>query len=396
MTRRAEGRHRRGVHVRERLMRAHVGAGVEFAEDPARAALHPAHAERDARLEVDGDEAAVLRGAQRDLLPGARAVAGVDLLALAVHRAHDGATEASREHGRDVGVRASEVLGAEAATHRLADHAHVGERHTERLGDVVAHPEDALRALPDGELPALPLGDRGVRFHRAVQRAGRGDLARDHDLGRGERRRDIAAFGDLGLAAGEVALDARTHGAGGERLLDGDGERGGLDGGAHQSCGGVRGLLRLGTDRGDRLSDIRDVGEEEARARRHVGLEDHVEHAGVRPGRAHIDAGHLAARCGGANDGGVRLVRPAQVGGVAGIPGRLAHAIGASGTRTDVRERGIRSPRLGFEGRDLHHALLGAAFDLDRGLDEAALGLGHAAGPRRVAAARRTARTIFG
>ena len=371
---RAKGGHRRGVHVCRGLARAHVGAGVEFVIDRTGAALGAAHANGNARIEIDRGEATVARGAKCDALPGTRAIPGVDLLTRAIHDAGDGAAESLGEDRGNVGVRAGEVLRAESAAHRLADHAHVGERDAECLGDVVAHAVDALRALPDGEAVAVPLGDGAVRLHRAVQRAGCADLARDGHLSGGERLGDIAALEDERLAPDEVVLDPRSHRAALECLLDGDGEGERLDRGAHESCGGAGDLLRDRTDCGDGLAGVGDLGIEEPCACGHVGGDQQVEHAGERARGTEVDLRDAAARHGGAHDRGVGLIRASYVGRVSGAPGRFERAVRAESARADVRELCVRAPGLGLEGWQLHDALLGASLHLDRGGDEAALG----------------------
>lgn len=243
---------------------------------------------------------------------------GVDLLALAVHRAHDGATEASREHGRDVGVRASEVLGAEAATHRLADHAHVGERHTERLGDVVAHPEDALRALqmvssPPSHSATAACGSialcsaQGVVISRVITTSAAASAAVTSPAFRRSVGLPPARLLSMRGRAGQAASACSTVTANAAVSTVARTSRAAA---SAASCDSAQ-TAAIGCP-------TYVMWEEEARARRHVGVDDHVEHAGVRAGGARVDLRHLAARRGGADDRGVRLMRrTAQVGGVA-------------------------------------------------------------------------------
>ena len=83
----------------------------------------------------------------------------------------DGTVETIRKFGeRDGRVRRMPrtVLRAETAAHVILDDAHLRELETERVGDVAARVEHALRRFPDRDLIAAPLGDSAVWLERGV------------------------------------------------------------------------------------------------------------------------------------------------------------------------------------------------------------------------------------
>ena len=133
------------------------------------------------RSDVDGDER---RGR----------VARAQVLLLAVEHELDrsarGLREAARDH-RELAARGRGCeLAAETAAHMLGDHADLGARNPEGLGDAFLDREDALGRGVDRELVAVPLRDHAVGFERRVGVNGNPVRALDaHVRGRESGRR---------------------------------------------------------------------------------------------------------------------------------------------------------------------------------------------------------------
>ncbi len=396
VTRRAKRGHRCAVHEGERLVRAHIGALIQLVIDLAGAAFPSPDAKRDFGHKIDRGEYAIFGGADREALQTRRPVAGVDLLTSAINDTGHSATESFGEERGDVGMRGGVVLGAEAAAHGLADHADVGERDAEVLGEIVAHAENSLRAFPHREMIAIPLGDGAMWLECGVEHAGRAHLARDGDIGGGEPSGDITAGVGAGFFEEEIVREPWAHGlgVGGDGLRDGRGVPKLFDLKSHQCRGPFGDLLSLRADCDEGLPVIGDLGAKELGARGDIGGEQHIEHTGQCTRCCGVDRDHAPARDLRADDGRVHLMRPTNVGGVSGPPGRLHQRIDATRARTDVRECGVSAPRLEIEGRHLHDALLGAPLDLHAGGDKA---FSHwrppVARPRRVAPRGRSSDT---
>jgi hypothetical protein len=133
-----------------------------------RPGLPAADAEGDRRLERDRGETPIPRRAERDALRRRRAVAGIDLLALAVQNASHRAAELPGERGGNVRRLLRAVLRAEAAAHVLLDHAYLRELQAKCRRDVGAGVEDSLRGFPDSDMIARPFGDSAMRLHGCV------------------------------------------------------------------------------------------------------------------------------------------------------------------------------------------------------------------------------------
>jgi hypothetical protein len=100
----------------------------------------------------------------------------------------------SRRTGEGGGVclEVEVALAAETAAERRHDHADVALRQSERLGDAGARTERRLRRAPDGEPPALPLGEGGVRLDRdGVRHVGLVPLRQDQ-IRLGQARLDVS------------------------------------------------------------------------------------------------------------------------------------------------------------------------------------------------------------
>src|SRR4029079_19596461 len=90
-------------------------------------------------------EGSVGARAGAELLDRAVAVARGEVLLTARQRAAHRPARLLGERYRDVRVVAGPVLGAEAAAHVVADHAHAVGREAELLADRVADPPDEMR-----------------------------------------------------------------------------------------------------------------------------------------------------------------------------------------------------------------------------------------------------------
>src|SRR5262249_43926670 len=101
-------------------------------------------------------------GAQPDLLRGAGAIAGRDMLGIAWQHQLDWRTSDTRKTRRDHDLGAGAEFRAEAAAQVFGYHAHLVGRQIEEYGQVVAHGEDALGRAPDRKLIVLPARDRTV------------------------------------------------------------------------------------------------------------------------------------------------------------------------------------------------------------------------------------------
>ena len=150
-------------------------------------------ADRVQELAVERDQRAVRAGAGAEPLDRRVAVAGGEVLLAARQRAVHRPPGPAGERDRDVGVVARAVLGAEAAAHVVADHAHAVGGQLELLRDRVAHAPDELRRDVDLERLALPAADRLVGLERVVEDDLRAVLALDDHVRLGEARVDVAA-----------------------------------------------------------------------------------------------------------------------------------------------------------------------------------------------------------
>ena len=131
-----------------------------------------------------------------------------------VERAHGPAGDA-REVRREQTLDRGALLAAEAAAHELAGHVHAVGIEPERLGELPARVEDALRRDPDAQLVLRPVGDGAVRLEGLLHLGGRAVLGLDDHVGLGEARLDVAALA-LARILGEALL--------GEALLEVDHE----------------------------------------------------------------------------------------------------------------------------------------------------------------------------
>ena len=208
----------------------------------------------------------------------------------------DGPPGASRQLGRDEGVVARGALGAEAAAHEAADHAHLVLRQVELPCDLVADAPEELGRRVDDERVTLPLAGGLVRLERVVEDALRPVLGLDDDVRVGKSLLDVAApvvprVGD------ERLLLQRLLGVE-QRLqhfpfhIDRPDRR-------------TRLLDRLGGDGGDGLAlEVRLVREDVEVAR-----PDHGPVTGDLAGRLQIKLFHARARVWAAQNGGVQHPR---------------------------------------------------------------------------------------
>ena len=385
---RAKGLHRARVHQRECFRGVHVRARVQLVVD-LRGPAFPAHdAQRDHRFALDCGEAPVAARAERDALLRGRAVARVELLALAIHHATHRKLQPPREQRRRVRVRAGRVLRPEAAAHVIADHAHVGVRQLERGGQIVPHAEDSLRALPHDEPVAFPLRHGAVRFHGAVQRTGGAHRDRHRHLSLGQSGLDVATRRDERRVERQVGpRSAHARGAIGHRVVVGHREGGGRDRHAHRAGGGAGLGLRGGAHGGHGLTHVAHVHVEQPRRAAPEGAGDvargqDVQHAWHRARGARIDRGH-AVRCVGAHQLGEDHAGATDVGGVARTARGLLEGIDARDALAHHAEPGIGAPRRDGERRNLDDLGLLAPLDLDGRGDEALalLARGHQRAP---------------
>ena len=266
------------------------GAGVVVVELPRRERAVAA------RAALDVDDARGPEVGPRELL-------------LARPRHLDGLAGRLREaRGLERGV--ARVLAAVAGAGVGHDDAHLVARDVERVGQLVAHRERALRAGPHGELVAGPLGDRRPRLERHVRDVLDGVRPLELDVGGrhcfvdgadGARRPALAAHGVLpeereerlvrGLTGNFVPrrLDRRGRARGGLAIRRGDAEKIAVadDGDARQLLGRV---LVDGGERGLERRPAQDEAVEEAGAREVGGIDvpagDEVAPVRFRHGRA--------------------------------------------------------------------------------------------------------------
>ena len=284
------------------------------------------------------------------------AIAGDDVLLAPGEAAADRSASPLRELGRKEDVVADAGLGAEAAAHELADHAHLVLRQAEGLGEVAADAPDVLGRDVDVEAVASPLADALVRLERIVVERLRRVLGLDDGVGLGE---------PLLVVASLVAARLLDHGAARDRLvgvqqrlelvpLD-------LDQLERRPCL----LQRLGRDSRHRgafeMRFLLDPG--------HLSRPDDAEHAGRRRRRGEIDAAYLRARVRAAQERALEHPGELDVAGVAGLPARLLVAVEARRVPADDRTRpgGPLDERVLLDERP---DLLVAALDLLLGLDQ--------------------------
>ena len=345
---RSEGHDGPGVGVGHPLAGADVLAAVEVLERArhgGRLARHRVGAGVDDDVGVDGHQRAVGPGPDADPLVARVALAGGEVLALAVVVEADGPAGAHGQEGGDGRRLEGDLLGPEPAAHVLGHDPHLVLAEAQALGEGVAHVEDGLGRGPDGELAAVPPGRGAVGLEGVVHRHRSREGGLDHDVGGGQGGVDVAPLGPVGLfdevAVAAVGVDdggvvgqgrLGPHHVGEHLVVDGD------------QVEGVAGHLdRLGRHGGDLVTD-------EAH---HV-----AEEGGVLVVPAEV------ADVGGGDDG----VHPGQGGGPVGVdradPGV---GVGAAQHRPDERA-----------GEDHVGAVAGPAGDLLDGLhpDNAVLARG--------------------
>ena len=171
---RAHGVALRQIEHREPRRRHAVGAGIDAGASIERRT--PVCRRQIARpaLVADRRELAVARRAEADSLNRRRAMRRVVEHQRPRQRHLHRASSRARAERREQRVGAYEQLAAEAAADVRRDQAHVLLRQPERLRQIVDAPVDHLVRRPDGELVAVPGGDRSVRLHHRVRLIGRG------------------------------------------------------------------------------------------------------------------------------------------------------------------------------------------------------------------------------
>ena len=148
-------------------------------------------------------------------------------------------------------------LPSEAAAHRCSDHADVGGRHVEDLGEQAMDVVRRLRGRPQCELAVgPPLGHRRMLFHRQMSIALVEENVLAHEIGACERGFDVTELErDVLVHVRSVAVFVDAHLGMTERLLDRHerGQRLVLD--LDQPAGRLGRLLVLGRHRRDGVAD---------------------------------------------------------------------------------------------------------------------------------------------
>src|SRR4029077_7494416 len=104
-----------------------------------------------------------------------------------------GPAQLLRRQRRDHHVGPGGSLAPEAATYELRDHPPLLGRDGERVGELLAPPEDALGRVIDGEAVAVPDRERRVGLERIVRLRRRAVLGLDAVVGLEQRRVDVSA-----------------------------------------------------------------------------------------------------------------------------------------------------------------------------------------------------------
>ena len=127
-------------------------------------------------VELPGGQRSVAVDARGDLDDAGRTkVRPGELLLAGPHEPHRTTGGARQAGGLDGGLPG--VLAAVAGAGVRHDDADVALRQPERLGELRAHAEGALRAGPDGQAPVLPASQGGARLQRRVRDVGDGVAA---------------------------------------------------------------------------------------------------------------------------------------------------------------------------------------------------------------------------
>jgi hypothetical protein len=322
-----------GVHrgqLREEPAFAAVGAAVE--PEPA----------------APGEQPAVAGGAGFELDDHALApvVGGDELLPAAEHQLDRAAGGPGQ--GGDVRLEVEVALAAEPAAEQRDDDPYVGLGHPERVGHPGPRGERHLRRAPDRDPVAGPLGEDRPRLDRRRLRR-LGDVpAADDDVGGGHRgvritlddRRpaeDVAVPAQVlvGRVARPVLVDQRGARLGvrhvvGQRgqhlVLDVD-RRGRLAGHLPSARGHGRHDLALEAD--DVLGEqVTVLGEPAVADPGDVGVSDHGDHPGDRPGPRRVDPDDPGVRVVGVAERRVELAGDRKVGGVPAGAGDLLAPVG--------------------------------------------------------------------
>ena len=358
--------HRRaaaGIDEHVALRRGEVRAGVQRLGEVADAGAD-AHARRAVFQQGDRGQRAVAARADAQVLPGGRAIAGVELLLLPIEHQPHRRPRLTRQHDGMAAIRPELGLRAEAAAHRGDLHPHLAELQAKALRQFVAHADGELGGHPDGQAIRPPVGDDRVRLHAAMGLRLRAIGAFDHHLGLAEALRAVAAAA-LGFRAAHVA--GQLH-VGRDRDL-GQRQRGRLAGRIHQRRGrlarGVRiddegqrrivdtdqaqrGLRRRRRPRRDRRDGSADVAQDGVFRRD----DQDGAHARLARGGRGLDGAHPRVRPGRAQDARVQQSGQLDVHGEPHGAGDLGARVLSRHRLADHLQRGVHRQRRRFVDRD--------------------------------------------
>ena len=118
---------------------------------------------------IERGQHAVCADAGFDVRGRGRAISGVEMFFLAIERQLHRRLRRLRETRAEDPFGADLRLAAEAATHVLGDHANVGLRNFETVGELLRGSVDGLRGDPRGQLVTFPLAHDGMAFHADVR-----------------------------------------------------------------------------------------------------------------------------------------------------------------------------------------------------------------------------------